>query len=213
MPAGGTAWYWHWVRTIGYGPTCRRCSASSRRANWANRCTSKATPATRARAVLRRMAPPGRVTGAGIHVLDAFIHLMGPVQSVSAQLVTRKPPPDPTDMLSAMFRFASGATGLFATLRSTPSYSRVHVFGPAGSVEALSDNELVIRRSGKRCSSCASRRSTRSAPSSRRSPMPSQPVRPIRSPATRCRHHHSVRSTGRVSQRRPPAADYKAVTG
>ena len=73
----------------------------------------------------------------------------GTKPSVNAQLVTRKPPPDPTDMLSAMFRFASGATGVFATLRSTPSYRRVHVFGPAGSAEALRDTELVIRRSGK----------------------------------------------------------------
>jgi predicted dehydrogenase len=92
-------------------------------------------------------SPAGGMTGAGIHVLDAFIHLMGPVQSVNAQLVTRKPPPDPTDMLSAMFRFASGATGVFATLRSTPDYRRVHVFGRAGSAEALGDTELVIRRS------------------------------------------------------------------
>jgi predicted dehydrogenase len=52
-------------------------------------------------------------------------------------------------MLSAMFRFASGATGLLATLRSTPSFRRVHVFGLAGSVEALGDTELVIRRTGK----------------------------------------------------------------
>ena len=92
-------------------------------------------------------SPGGGMTGAGIHVLDAFVHLMGPVQSVNAHLVTRKPPPDPTDMLSAMFRFASGATGLFATLRSTPDYRRVHVFGRAGSAEALGDTELVIRRS------------------------------------------------------------------
>jgi predicted dehydrogenase len=93
-------------------------------------------------------SPGGGMTGAGIHVLDAFIHLMGPVQSVSAQLVSRKSPPDPIDMLSAMFRFTSGATGLFSTLRSTPSYRRVHVFGPAGSAEALGDTELIIRRSG-----------------------------------------------------------------
>ena len=82
-------------------------------------------------------SPGGGMTGAGSHVLDAFVHLMGPVQSVNAQLVSRKPPPDPTDMLSAMFRFASGATGLFATLSSTPSYRRVHVFGRAGFAEAL----------------------------------------------------------------------------
>ena len=93
-------------------------------------------------------SPAGGMTGAGVHVLDAFVHLMGRVQSVDAQLVSRKPPPDPTDMLSAMFRFASGATGLFATLRSTPDYRRVHVFGRVGSAEALGDTELVIRRSG-----------------------------------------------------------------
>ncbi len=94
-------------------------------------------------------SPAGGMTGAGIHVLDAFVHLMGPVHAVTAQLVTRKPPPDPTDMLSAMFSFTAGATGLFATLRSTPDYRRVHVFGRAGSVEAIGDTELIIRRSGK----------------------------------------------------------------
>jgi predicted dehydrogenase len=94
-------------------------------------------------------SPGGGMTGPGVHVLDAIIHLMGPVQSVQAQFVTRKPPPDPTDMLSAMFRFASGATGVFATLRATADYRRVHVFGRNGSAEALGDTELVIRRSGK----------------------------------------------------------------
>ncbi|MEJ0020628.1 MAG: Gfo/Idh/MocA family oxidoreductase [Acetobacteraceae bacterium] len=94
-------------------------------------------------------SPAGGMTGAGIHVLDALVHLMGPVDTVTAQLVTRKPPPDPTDMVSAMFRFASGATGVFATLRSTPNYRRVHVFGRAGSAEAIGDTELVIRRSGR----------------------------------------------------------------
>lgn len=94
-------------------------------------------------------SPAGGMTGTGVHVLDAFIHMMGPVQSVSAQLVMRKPAPDPTDMMSAMFRFASGATGLLATVRSTPNYRRVHVFGRAGSAEALGESELVVRRSGQ----------------------------------------------------------------
>jgi predicted dehydrogenase len=94
-------------------------------------------------------SPAGGMTGTGVHVLDAFIHIMGPVRSVSAQLVTRKPAPDPTDMMSAMFRFASGATGLLATVRSTPNYRRVHVFGRDGSAEALGESELVVRRSGR----------------------------------------------------------------
>jgi predicted dehydrogenase len=94
-------------------------------------------------------SPGGGMTGAGIHVLDAFIYLMGPVASVSAQLLEKKPPPDPTDMLSAMFRFRSGASGLFATIRSTPNYRRVHVFARQGSAEALGESELVVRQSGK----------------------------------------------------------------
>jgi predicted dehydrogenase len=94
-------------------------------------------------------SPGGGMTGPGIHVLDAFIHLMGPARTATAQLATMKPPPDPTDVLSVMFRFASGATGLFATVRSTPNYRRVQVFGRAGSAEALGEGELVIRRSGK----------------------------------------------------------------
>lgn len=94
-------------------------------------------------------SPAGGMTGTGVHVLDAFVHMLGPVASVSAQLVTRKPAPDPIDMMSAMFRFASGATGLLATVRSTPNYRRVHVFGRNGSVEALGESELVVRQSGK----------------------------------------------------------------
>lgn len=94
-------------------------------------------------------SPAGGMTGTGVHVLDAFIHVAGPVQSVTAQLVTRKPAPDPTDVMSAMFRFASGATGFLATVRSTPNYRRVHAFGRRGSVEALGDNELVVRRGGQ----------------------------------------------------------------
>jgi predicted dehydrogenase len=94
-------------------------------------------------------SPAGGMTGTGIHVLDGFVHMMGPIASVRAQLVTRKPAPDPTDMMSAMFRFASGVTGLLATVRSTPNYRRVHVFGRAGSAEALGDSELVVRISGQ----------------------------------------------------------------
>jgi predicted dehydrogenase len=70
------------------------------------------------------------------------------VQSVNAQLVSLKPPPDPTDMVSAMFRFASGTTGLLATLRSTPSYRRVPV-RPCRLLGSPGHTELVIHHSGK----------------------------------------------------------------
>jgi acid phosphatase class B len=48
-----------------------------------------------------------------------------------------------------MFEFESGMSGTMATIRSTPFYWRIHVFGEQGSAEALSENELVIRLKGQ----------------------------------------------------------------
>src|SRR5258708_16166700 len=42
-------------------------------------------------------SPGGGMTGAGLHVLDAFIHLAGPVRRVHAQLLERNPRPPPLD--------------------------------------------------------------------------------------------------------------------
>ncbi|HYS57589.1 MAG TPA: Gfo/Idh/MocA family oxidoreductase [Burkholderiales bacterium] len=89
-------------------------------------------------------SPGGGMTGAGLHVLDAFIHLAGPVRRVHAQLLERKPAPAPLDTVSAIYEFANGASGLLGTVRATPQYWRVHVFGANGSAEALGENELVL---------------------------------------------------------------------
>jgi len=45
-------------------------------------------------------SPGGGMTGAGLHVLDSFIHLAGPVRRVHAQLLARKPSPAPLDTVS-----------------------------------------------------------------------------------------------------------------
>jgi predicted dehydrogenase len=89
-------------------------------------------------------SPGGGMTGAGLHVLDSFIHLAGPVRRVHAQLLARKPAPAPLDTVSAIYEFANGASGLLGTVRATPQYWRIHVFGPNGSAEALGENELVL---------------------------------------------------------------------
>lgn len=93
-------------------------------------------------------SPAGGLTGTAIHVLDAMIRMAGPIRQVQAQLLTHKPPPDPQDSLSVLLEFASGIGGTLATVRSTPAYWRVHVFGRAGSAEALGRTELVVRKSG-----------------------------------------------------------------
>jgi predicted dehydrogenase len=93
-------------------------------------------------------SPGGGMTGAGLHVLDALVGLLGPVRRVHAQLLARDTGPPPLDSVSAMYEFASGASGLVASVRATPFYWRVHVFGTAGSAEVLGEHELVLRMSG-----------------------------------------------------------------
>jgi predicted dehydrogenase len=44
--------------------------------------------------------------------------------------------------------FASGVTGTLATVRATPFYWRVHVFGTRGSAEVLDERTMVVRKSG-----------------------------------------------------------------
>ena len=93
-------------------------------------------------------SPGGGMTGAGLHMLDALVSLCGPLRRVHAQLVTRKPQPDPFDTVSALLEFASGTSGMLATVRASPLYWRAHAFGPLGSAEAIGENELVLRSKG-----------------------------------------------------------------
>jgi predicted dehydrogenase len=88
------------------------------------------------------------MTGAGLHVLDAFIGLFGPVRRVRAQLLSRKPEPAPLDSVCATYEFNNGASGQLATVRATPFYWRIHVFGSRGSAEVLGETELVLRDAG-----------------------------------------------------------------
>lgn len=94
-------------------------------------------------------SPGGGMTGAGLHVLDSMISMVGPVAKVHARFVSRKPAPAPLDSVTALYEFASGPSGMLATVRATPAYWRLHAFGSKGSAEALGEHEVVIRLSGK----------------------------------------------------------------
>jgi predicted dehydrogenase len=94
-------------------------------------------------------SPGGGLTGAGLHVLDAFVSMLGPVRRISAQLHSREPGPPPLDTAVVMLEFSNGVTGTFSTVRATPFYWRVHVFGTSGSAEVLDETTLIRRRSGK----------------------------------------------------------------
>jgi len=94
-------------------------------------------------------SPAGGMTGTGIHVLDAFVSLLGPVRSVHAQLVSRKPAPGPLDTLSVLLRFANDVTGTLSAVRATPRYWRTHLFGTKGSAEMLQEDTLLVHAVGQ----------------------------------------------------------------
>jgi len=93
-------------------------------------------------------SPGGGLTGAGLHVLDAFVSLLGPVRRINAQLNSREHGPPPLDTAVLMMDFVSGVTGTLSTIRATPFYWRGHVFGTRGSAEALDEATLIRRNSG-----------------------------------------------------------------
>jgi predicted dehydrogenase len=95
-------------------------------------------------------SPGGGLTGAGLHVLDAFVSMLGPVRQISAQLHAREPGPPPLDTAMLMMDFVNGVTGTLATIRATPFYWRVHVFGTRGSAEVLDEATLIRRVSGSK---------------------------------------------------------------
>ncbi len=92
--------------------------------------------------------PGGGMTGTGVHMLDAFVGLLGPVQRVQSHWQRRQPPPAVVDTVSVLLEFANGVSGMLSTVRSTPLFWRAHVFGTQGSAEAIGPAELVVRRSG-----------------------------------------------------------------
>jgi predicted dehydrogenase len=93
-------------------------------------------------------SPAGGMTGAGLHVLDGMISLLGPVARVHAQLLERKPPPAPLDSLAITLAFANGMSGQMATIRAMPLFYRVHVFGVRGSAELRGETDLTVRIGG-----------------------------------------------------------------
>lgn len=95
-----------------------------------------------------RESPGGGMTGAGLHLIDALVNLAGPIATVDARLFARKPPPDPRDVGAALVQFASGATGLLATVRAAPMFWRIHVFGTQGWAEAREETSLTVARLG-----------------------------------------------------------------
>lgn len=94
-------------------------------------------------------SPGAGLTGAGLHVLDGFVSLLGPARQVYARLNEREAGPPPLDAATLAIEFVNGVSATLATVRATPFYWRVHVFGTKGSAEVLDEGTMVLRKSAE----------------------------------------------------------------
>ncbi|OGA16492.1 MAG: oxidoreductase [Betaproteobacteria bacterium RIFCSPLOWO2_02_FULL_63_19] len=89
-------------------------------------------------------SPLGGMAGMGIHIIDAFIHLVGPIASVRCESQRRVIRVDLDDTTSVFMRFANGATGCLNTLMATPRMFRLQVFGTRGWLHLLDHRNMDI---------------------------------------------------------------------
>ena len=80
--------------------------------------------------------PAAAMTTTGIHMTDAYLNIIGPIEQVFALTATRNPANANGDILSFVLRFKSGATGAYTSILETPLYMRLAVYGSKAWVEA-----------------------------------------------------------------------------
>ena len=80
-------------------------------------------------------SPAGGLTAMGIHIIDAFIHLGGPVSDVRTHSTGLVLDVDMDDTTSVMLNFENGVSAMFSTLCATARQWRLQVFGTKGWVQ------------------------------------------------------------------------------
>ena len=97
---------------------------------------------------LKTEGPSSPYTGMGIHFMDLFTSLFGPLDQVFSYAVDRTLGFASGDVSTAQFRFPDGTTGTIAAIAATPVFIRVAVFGEDGWMEVREAiDEAGIRRS------------------------------------------------------------------
>jgi len=92
----------------------------------------------------------GGMTGMGIHVLDCFRDLNGPMKRVSALSKARVLKHLPAgDTTAALIEFENGATATLGTTIKTPFRWRIAVFGENCWAESAGETRVILRRAGK----------------------------------------------------------------
>lgn len=90
----------------------------------------------------REESPAGGMTAMGIHIIDAFIHLVGRIASVRCESQRKVLSVDLDDTTSAFMRFENGATGYLSTLTASGRIVRIQVFGTRGWLHLLDHHVL-----------------------------------------------------------------------
>src|SRR5262245_23090580 len=87
----------------------------------------------------RTDAPAAGMTAMGIHLSDLFVELLGPAREAFAMTTSRVAYPENGDVVSALVRFESGATGYLNAILVTPHYLCLTVFGSDAWVEVVNE--------------------------------------------------------------------------
>jgi predicted dehydrogenase len=91
----------------------------------------------------------GGMTGMGIHVLDCFRDLIGPMKRISALSKSRALRLPTGDTTAALIEFENGATGTLGTTIKTPFRWRIAVFGENCWAESVSETRAIVRHAGR----------------------------------------------------------------
>jgi predicted dehydrogenase len=86
----------------------------------------------------------GAMTAMGIHIVDGFIHLAGPIEAVRCTAVHRAIEVDMADAVSLHVQFESGASGFLSTLLASPRFRRFQVFGTKGWAQMRGHHTLDV---------------------------------------------------------------------
>lgn len=97
----------------------------------------------------RRETPAGGLTLMGIHVIDAMIGLLGPIDAVAALSLRQVLKIELDDTSAGMLRFVHGQSGVVSTLTATARLWRLQVFGTKGWAHMLDHHILELGMIGE----------------------------------------------------------------
>lgn len=93
----------------------------------------------------------GGMTGMGIHLIDSFAFVVGPIARVCALSTRRALAFESGDTTTALLGFRNGATATLSTCLKTPGFVwRVAVYGSAMWAESLSETRVAVCHPGGR---------------------------------------------------------------